>query len=292
MLTKTIFTSFRSLATRSPLIIPKYNFTSSPDPFKSHQTAEESLSTNHYISKNVGLNRFMQKVYNTTGLSILGALSTSYAILSLPISAVAMSQIAFGGMAATLVGLIGAQMMKPEYLVLTEALNNKEKTETIVARSSFMRKVLYGTGIMGLGMTAAPLLQFVSMVNPSIIPTALGLTGAIFGGASLMAYNMPKDKMLSYGPALFGSLLGLIGLQLAGLGAAFFMGPNPFSVMAFKSSSYIAVGLFSVFVAYDTHMAIKMYEMNQPDHLGMAVQFVLDFWNIFTSLLRIFSSSD
>ena len=70
----------------------------------------------------------MQKVYNTTGLSILGALGTSYAVLSLPISAVAVSQLAMGGMLASLVGLVGSSFMKPEYLVVSEPLNSKEKT--------------------------------------------------------------------------------------------------------------------------------------------------------------------
>lgn len=155
-----------------------------------------------------------------------------------------------------------------------------------------MRSALYGVGVMGLGLGAAPLMAFASAVNPSIVPTCLGLTAAIFGGASLMAYKMPKYSMLGYGKVLGGSLLGLIGLQLIGLGSAFFMGPNAFSMMLLNSSSYLAVGLFTAFIAYDTHVAIKMYEMQQPDHLGASMQFLLDFWNILTSLLRIFSSSD
>ncbi len=114
---------------------------------------------------------------------------------------------------------------------------------------------------MGLGLGAAPLMAFASAVNPSIVPTCLGLTAAIFGGASLMAYKMPKDSMLGYGRVLGGSLLGLIGLQLIGLGSAFFMGPNAFSMMLLNSSSYLAVGLFTAFIAYDTHVAIKLYEM-------------------------------
>jgi FtsH-binding integral membrane protein len=92
------------------------------------------------------------------------------------------------------------------------------------------------------------------------LPTAIGLTAAIFGGASIIAYRMPKDSMLKFGKALMGSLFGLIGLQLAGLAASFIVGPNPFSMMVFKSSSYMAVGLFSALIAYDTHVAIKMYE--------------------------------
>ena len=293
MLAKTTLNCFKFLARTTPLAAPQFRFSSGKhEPFKSHSSMQEPLATNHFISKNVGLNRFMQKVYNTTGLSVLGALGTSYAVLSLPLSGVALSQIAIGGFIASLVGLVGSSFMKPEYLIMKEALNNKEQTETIVARNSILRSALYGMGVMGLGLSAAPLLAFASMVSPTIVPTCLGLTTAIFGGASLAAYMMPKDKMLGYGRVLMGSLFGLIGLQLVGLGAAFFMGPNPFSLMLFKSSNYIAVGLFSVFIAYDTHFAIKMYENKEPDHLGIAVQFLLDFWNIFTSLLRIWSSSD
>lgn len=248
---------------------------------------QETMTTNHFISQNVGVNRFLQKTYGMTGLSILGALSSSYIALSL--FPYAMAPMAMGGFLASLVGLIGSSYMKPTYISITEQISNKEKIETIIARNSPMRTALYCMGVMGLGFGAAPLLAFASAVNPSIIPTCLGLTAAIFGGASLMAYKMPKDKMLGYGGALTGSLIGLIGLQLVGIGSAFFFGPNPFAMMLLNSSSYLAVGLFSIFVAYDTHFAIKMYEMREPDHLGMSVQFLLDFWNIFTSLVSIFS---
>lgn len=92
-----------------------------------------------------------------------------------------------------------------------------------------------------------------------ILPTAIGLTSAIFGGASILAYNMPKDKMLNYGGVLSGSLLGLIGLQLIGLISSLVVGPNAFSSLLFRADSYIGIGLFSAFIAYDTHLAIKMY---------------------------------
>lgn len=114
-------------------------------------------------------------------------------------------------------------------------------------------------GTLGLGLSAAPLLAFAGMVNPTIIPTCLGLTTAIFGGASLVAYKMPKDSMLKFGGVLTGSLLGLIGLQLVGMASALIVGPNAFSGLLFNASNYIAVGLFSTLIAYDTHMAIKLY---------------------------------
>jgi FtsH-binding integral membrane protein len=123
-----------------------------------------------------------------------------------------------------------------------------------------LRIGLYTLGIMGLGMTAAPLFAMAASISPSIMPTAIGLTTAIFGGASLAAYNMPKGKMLGYGGVLGGALLGLIGLQVVGLLTSLIMGPNPFSMMLFRADSYIGIGLFTIFIAYDTHVAIKSYE--------------------------------
>jgi FtsH-binding integral membrane protein len=120
--------------------------------------------------------------------------------------------------------------------------------------------MMYGLGVVGLGCSAAPLLAMASMISPTIIPTALGLTAAIFGGASLAAYRMPKDSMLKYGNVLGGSLLGLIGLQLVGLLSTFIVGPNPFAMTLLSGSNYIAIGLFTAFIAYDTHVAIRLYE--------------------------------
>ena len=91
---------------------------------------------------------------------------------------------------------------------------------------------------------------------------------------------------------MFGGLLGLIGLQVVGLLTALVMGPNPLSMMLFRADNYIGIALFSVFIAYDTHIAIKMYEEKQADHLGMSIQFLLDFWNILVRLVSIFSQRD
>jgi FtsH-binding integral membrane protein len=147
-------------------------------------------------------------------------------------------------------------------------------------------------GVLGLGLGASPLFMMAQAMSPAIMPTALGITTAIFGGASLAAYSMPKDKMLGYGRLLSGSLLGLIGLQLVGLLTTMAIGPNAFSSFLFTADNYIGIGLFSALIAYDTHVAIKMYEMREADHLGMAVQFLLDFWNILIRVVSIFTKDD
>lgn len=111
----------------------------------------------------------------------------------------------------------------------------------------------------------------------------------IFGGASLMAYTMPKDKMLGYGRIFMGSLLGLIGMQLVGLGSAYFMGPNALSTLLFQLDNYVGIALFAGLIGYDTHVAIKQYEQGLADHLGMSVQMLLNFWNILIRVMQIMS---
>ncbi len=78
------------------------------DPLNSATFEEEKAS--HIVAKNIGMNQFLNRTYSTTGLSILGALSTSYIVNSM---AIASGPLAIAGIVATLVGLISTNMMKP-----------------------------------------------------------------------------------------------------------------------------------------------------------------------------------
>jgi hypothetical protein len=142
-------------------------------------------------------------------------------------------------------------------------------------------------GVFGLGLSITPMLGMLNAVNPFALPISLGLTTIVFGGASLAAYNIPKKNVLSYGRILFGSLFGLISFQLLALGSVYIAGPNSFASIILNTTSIATAGLFAVLVVYDTHRAVKMYEQNMPDNLGIAGNFLLDLWNIFISFLRI-----
>lgn len=97
--------------------------------------------------------------------------------------------------------------------------------------------------------------------------------------------------MLSAGRVLGGSLLGLIGLQLVGLLAYLVTGPNVLSSLLFRADNYLGIALFSAFVAYDTHVAIKSYEMGQADHLGISISFIMDIWNILMRVIYIMTGN-
>lgn len=73
------------------------------------------------------------------------------------------------------------------------------------------------------------------------------------------------------------------------------MGPNLFSMMLHRADTFVGVGLFSAFVAYDTHVAIKSYQEGNADHLLTSLDFALDFWNILVrmvEILRMFTGND
>jgi hypothetical protein len=57
----------------------------------------------------------------------------------------------------------------------------------------------------------------------------MGITSAIFGGASLMGFLLPRGTMFGYGSVLLGGLAGLVGLNFSGILAAKFLGIGLFA---------------------------------------------------------------
>lgn len=275
------------------LQIPSYSFNKSSKNYEDMLRDQEKQNrASDELSRNYGMTKFMQRTYITTGLSIVGALSTSFAVMSIPALAASMMPLAVAGCISTLVGFIGTSFTQPTDVVEEESIPPNQKVSILKTVNSPFRHALHGLGVVGLGLSAAPLFALAAMVNPSILPTCIGLTTAIFGGASLIAYSQPAGQMLKYGRVLTGGLFGLIGLQIVGMLTTLVMGPNPFSMMLFRADTYLGIALFSAFIAYDTHAAMQMYQMGRADHLGMAGQFILDFWNILVRLVSIFINRD
>jgi len=117
------------------------------------------------------------------------------------------------------------------------------------------------------------------------LPTSIAISLGVFGGASAMAYALPKDSALGYGKVLGGSLLGLIAMQLVGLGSYYFTGSTALSNLLFTIDTYAGIVLFIGFIGYDTHVAIKQYESGNADHLAVSVQLFLDLWNLLIRIL-------
>jgi hypothetical protein len=65
------------------------------------------------------MNKFLMRVYNTTGLSILGALGSSFMFMSMPLVVANFGTTAIISLVMTLGGFIGANYMSPTNVVET-----------------------------------------------------------------------------------------------------------------------------------------------------------------------------
>jgi Bax inhibitor 1 len=134
------------------------------------------------------------------------------------------------------------------------------------------------------GMSAGPLIAMSLHMDPLILPMALLGSCAIFGGATMASLFAKEGSMLKLGAPLMGGMFALLGLSILSM---FY--PNP---MLYNINLYGGLGLFTVFIAYDTHLAIEDYKQGQRDPLTHAASFFINFMAIFKRLLLIFMSRD
>lgn len=60
------------------------------------------------------MNQFLMRTYNTTSLSILGALGSSYMFMSMPFVMANMGMCSIAGLIFTIGGFISVRKMKPQ----------------------------------------------------------------------------------------------------------------------------------------------------------------------------------
>eukprot|EP01100_Stratorugosa_tubuloviscum_P004937 TRINITY_DN224_c0_g1_i1.p1 TRINITY_DN224_c0_g1~~TRINITY_DN224_c0_g1_i1.p1 ORF type:complete len:368 (+),score=91.97 TRINITY_DN224_c0_g1_i1:50-1153(+) len=138
------------------------------------------------------------------------------------------------------------------------------------------------------GFTLSPLLVYSLAVSPIAIPIALTLTTLIFFAMTSLSFYSKSKSFLTWGTPLFGLLLATI---LGNLFALFFPGT---ALAAFLNSwsLYGGLGIFTLFIGYDTHRIIADAENGNKDVVGHAAALFIDIVNIFRSLLFIFSVRD
>lgn len=244
-------------------------------------------STAYAVMKEVGLQKHLNKMYKTTMLSFGGALGISYMMAATKFAL--LSPMACLGVGA--IGSLGSVIAFSWFTKSQSTMATDSKgQEYLTSENSPGRLALYSTFVGCSGLMMAPLVGHYIILNPVIVPVALGLTTTIVSASSLYAYSRPKDSLLWLGGPLMGALVSMIGIQLLSLGATWIYGPNMFSMMAYRADLYLGTGLFTAFVAYDTHVAIKDYEDGNADHLGASMSMFLNFQNIFVRMLRIVGS--
>ena len=116
-----------------------------------------------------------------------------------------------------------------------------------------------------------------------VIMSAILTTVLLFIGLSAIAYLKPEFISLSWGPVLLVLLVGVIIVELLALA---FAGNNTSTI--FKYSSYFVIGLFMLFILYDTkRLQINAKNCVIADYISESVKLFLDIWNIFVRILSL-----
>jgi FtsH-binding integral membrane protein len=207
------------------------------------------------------MRRHFSKVYGLlmagAGLSTVGVLAATFApMLTMP------------AMIAAFVPVLAVSFMSP---------TPERRT---------LRQNLFLSAAFLLGMGISPL---VLTSSPGAVFAALMGTSAIFGGFSLAALKAKKSSMLMLGGVLGGGLLVILAASLAHLLLPLLGVTNPaFLAMLYNINLYGGLGLFSLYICYDTQNMAQQFKDGNEDHVQPALSMFLNLFNIFVRLLAIF----
>lgn len=232
----------------------------------------------------VRLNAFLTKIYTTTGWGILGMFGSAQLLTATGLAfSVSPLMLAGGGMLTAVGSSMALTRMRPVY----EITGGNAR----VAVDPPARQAAFAGCCVGFGMMTAPMFAMVSAVNPTVIPAAAVAALGTMSGAGLYALNAKGDSINAWGPALTGSLLGLIGVGVGGIAASYLGYPQAAAALH-SVSTYGGVIVFAGLTAYDTKVAVDMHAAGEPDHLLAASQLFMNFSNLFTRFMHIFGAMD
>lgn len=236
------------------------------------------------IQKDTNLNKFMTKIYRTTGVSILGSLGLS-ALLSASVPFVMAHPFAtmLGGFVMSVAGIQGVSSIKPK--IVQEKQPGGKIIENL--QNPLIRKLAFLSFIGGSAISLSPLMGILMAWNPAIIPMAAGISALTMGGASLYAMYKPLGHFKPWESTLYSTLLGLVGMNVASLLLTACIGPNVISMACSRVDLYVGLGLFTLFQAYDTHKAVEAFEAGNHDYLEHVVDFFLNFKNLFVRIIQL-----
>jgi len=240
---------------------------------------QSEKSANDHVKEDIGLNKFLAKIYGVTGLSFASSLGLSYALAVSPLTIPAMPAI-LGGLALSMGGVFALDKIKP---IIRYEKGSEGKIKEIW-ENPLSRKLAFCTMVGGMGLMTVPMTTLVLGLSPMILPTAAGLSIMVMGGSSLYALSRPLGHFTPWKGVLYGGLLTFVGIQFMSLGLTFAIGPNLFSAAFSTVYPYIGLCLFSGLQAYDTQKAILDYKKGQYDHLMHATDFFLNIKNIFVEI--------
>ena len=172
------------------------------------------------------------------------------------------------------------------------------------------------------GMSLAPMMWLALKISPAIVPQALLITTGLFGAMTGLSLMAKPGSMLRLGVPLGGGLLMLMACGVATMCARsaaracataappvlFFSELRASCVCAMRRRRFVPVtsawypllhnvylygglGLFTLYIAYDTQKMIDEYEMGIDDHIKHATDLFIDFKIVFSRVLQLLMMS-
>lgn len=232
------------------------------------------------IERDVGLKRFLERVYVTAGFGITTSLIIPAAGIAFAPQLIQQATpfLIIGGFLSGMAGSIGLNFTK--YKI------NKEKTES---RNSLPRQLSFFSVVGGTSLMLMPVAAIMHGISPTIWPTATAMSLTTMGVVTLWARSRPVDSLLTWEGPLYGGLVVLIGNSFAAIAAKVFFSASGIGELLHFIDITAGIGLFTAMTAYETHKAVAMYRAGDPDHLACATFIYLDFVNLLIRIAEILS---
>jgi len=232
-----------------------------PATFPSYEQRQQQAGS-QYESLSDGVVAHMRRVYATlaTGIGISAAASVT--AMATPL-----------GLVHPLIPGLGA--MVP----LLGLMYTSKHTHSQTLRAGLFAAF---TGLSGWAM--APLLLVALKVSPAIVPQALAITTGLFGTMTALSLFAKPGSMLRLGVPLGAGMLMLLGCGVAGM---FVPVTSAWYPLLHSINLYGGLGIFTLYIAYDTQNMINEYEMGEDDHLKHAVDLFINFKAIFQRVLLL-----
>lgn len=229
-----------------------------------------------------GFSSFLQKVYGYTGLGLTASLAVAWVAPFLgfdPVTTI------LTGAVMSFAGIFGLSLIQPVH----RETATKEGL-VLTTENPSLRTLSYAAVTIGMGAAIGPAVAMFNVIDPMIVPISALITSSLFGGCLLFEKYLFKrgtDASSWQGPLTAG-LVGLIGLQLAGLGASFFLGTNAFSSAVHSLDVGLGSLFFMVMAIADSAAARKMYQVERKaDHALCALSLYLDAMNLLIRIMEL-----
>ncbi|XP_030038490.1 bax inhibitor 1 [Manduca sexta] len=142
---------------------------------------------------------------------------------------------------------------------------------------------LLGFGLTS-GMSMGPLMTYVSVVDPSIIITALLGTTLVFVCFSVAAMLAERGSWLFLGGTLMTLLTSMSVMTLVNI----FMQSH----FLYQTHLYLGLVLMCGFVLFDTQLIIEKRRMGSKDFVQHALELFIDFIGMFRRLVIILTQKE